>query len=125
MIELRPQSKLSTNKMITFEVEEFKFSTLPLVCEPALTHEDIQDNITDYGSDIDDIDFYMEFTWYHRCRIGDDKDKVFSDYTWDQEWDELVEKANYPHDDMCDNEWFGCEHCVSTQEFDILSDRAS
>ena len=98
MISLRPQSVLKVGEKLKFDEKEFVFSKDLFVASKKYDFEDYQDTLTDYGSDSDDIEFLLEYPWYHRCRLFK-HNKVFVDYEWEEETQLMEEKALNPKDE--------------------------
>ena len=82
------------------QVSNFLFSKYPILVEPI--YDEISDCETDYGEDTDDINYYLEFNWYHRPRLGDNPNKVYRDHAWDEEWQEMEKRAEEVEDDNDD-----------------------
>ena len=106
MVSLRPQSKLSVGEKLKFDDKNFVFLKNPVVVlKETLYSEDIEDTLTDYGSDSDDINYLITYPWYHRCRLWKEN-KIFVDYDWEEETRNMEEKALNPED-----EYSSDEHC--------------
>ena len=94
-MNLRPCTSLHPpQKKIEWNDDEWTFSRSPIILKQDLSYtSEVWEEETDYGSDTDDMSYYMDYPWYHRARLGDEPNKVYIDYEWDNEWQYFEEKA--------------------------------